>query len=186
MTDTPEREGEWRRFPVQRGPSIPWRAIAPYKYQVKVNHGQTLERLAERGGLDPVEVRCAVEGKRLSNAVMFGNYTDEQRAADLAWLEAWRRPYEDDEATITALREERDDYKRAGELLGEAFRAEASINTTLRARVSELEGKAGRLELRWRLICRFAQEGDNERLKQAIWYGDAHLDSLTAAKDQGG
>lgn len=31
--------------------SIPWEAIEPHREQAKRNHCQTLERLAERGGL---------------------------------------------------------------------------------------------------------------------------------------
>lgn len=34
---------------------LPWALIAPHEAQAQENHGQTLERLAERGGLDPVE-----------------------------------------------------------------------------------------------------------------------------------
>lgn len=48
-----------RRFPIQGGPSIPWSVIAPCEAQAKRNHDQTLERLAERGGLDSGEA-CAV------------------------------------------------------------------------------------------------------------------------------
>jgi hypothetical protein len=44
-----------RRFPIMGGPSIPWSAIAPYDGQAQCNHSQNLERLAERGGLSPVE-----------------------------------------------------------------------------------------------------------------------------------
>lgn len=50
--------------------SIPWEAIAPYDGQAKYNHGgQSLERLAERGGLSPLEAFCVMTGKTL-------NYTD--------------------------------------------------------------------------------------------------------------
>jgi hypothetical protein len=47
------------------GPSIPWSLISPYASQAKDNHDQTLERLAERGGLDPGELWCIVHGRRL-------------------------------------------------------------------------------------------------------------------------
>ncbi len=42
---------EDRMFPLQDGPLIPWRIIAIHERQAKANHDQTLERLAERGGL---------------------------------------------------------------------------------------------------------------------------------------
>ena len=52
-----------RRFPIQdrdhRGREmeswIPWGAIEPHGHRAMQNHGQTLERLAERGGLCPSE-----------------------------------------------------------------------------------------------------------------------------------
>lgn len=45
-----------RRFPIQGGPSIPWCVIALHENQAMKNHsGQSLERLAERGGLSPSE-----------------------------------------------------------------------------------------------------------------------------------
>lgn len=34
---------------------IPWVALAPHEAQALKNHSQTLERLAERGGLSPKE-----------------------------------------------------------------------------------------------------------------------------------
>lgn len=43
--------------------AIPWDAIAPYEAQAKSNHGgQTLERLAQRGGLGVEEACAAMEG----------------------------------------------------------------------------------------------------------------------------
>jgi hypothetical protein len=44
---------------------IPWERIAPHEAQALHNHDQTLERLAERGGLSPFEIMCAVEGHDL-------------------------------------------------------------------------------------------------------------------------
>ena len=55
-------EREQRLFPVQGGPSIPWHLIAPWEEQAKRNHDQTLERLAERGGLDTNEAYCVMRG----------------------------------------------------------------------------------------------------------------------------
>jgi hypothetical protein len=36
--------------------SIPWDVIAPHEAQAQKNHSQTLERLANRGGLHPKEI----------------------------------------------------------------------------------------------------------------------------------
>ena len=63
-----------KQFPIQIGfrgtpgpcpSSIPWEAIAPYEGQAKENHGgQSLERLAERGGLSPAEAFMVMHGRR--------------------------------------------------------------------------------------------------------------------------
>lgn len=51
------------RFPILgTGRSVPWDFMAPHEEQAQVNHGQTLERLAQRGGLDPAEMLAVVEG----------------------------------------------------------------------------------------------------------------------------
>lgn len=43
--------------------SIPWELIAPFEAQAKINNGgQTLERLAERGGLSAAEAWCVMHG----------------------------------------------------------------------------------------------------------------------------
>lgn len=45
-----------RMFPIQDAPDIPWRLIAPHEERARRNHGgQTLQRLAERGGLGAAE-----------------------------------------------------------------------------------------------------------------------------------
>jgi len=51
-----------RRFPIQDGPSILWSVIAPHEAQAQRNHRQSLERLAQRGGLGPIEAIAVVEG----------------------------------------------------------------------------------------------------------------------------
>lgn len=46
-----------REFPILHKvlKSIPWGLIAPHEKQARLNHSQTLERLAERWGLSPLE-----------------------------------------------------------------------------------------------------------------------------------
>lgn len=51
-----------RLFPIMRGPAIPWSVIAPCEAQARKNHGQSLERLAERGGLAPCEAIAVLTG----------------------------------------------------------------------------------------------------------------------------
>ena len=51
------------RFPILgESFTIPWEAIEPGRYQAFKNHGQSLERLAERGGLSLVEVVGILDG----------------------------------------------------------------------------------------------------------------------------
>ncbi len=51
----------WRHLNVPK--SVPWSFVAPHEAQAQRNHGQSLERLAERGGLSPGEMVAVVEGK---------------------------------------------------------------------------------------------------------------------------
>lgn len=47
--------------------SIPWEMIAPHEEQAQHNHGgQTLQRLAERGGLSAQEAVAVLKGERSS------------------------------------------------------------------------------------------------------------------------
>lgn len=64
----------WRPFPIlnvsrrsmawqPRWPTaMPWGLLWPHGTQAQANHGQSLKRLAERGGLDPVEMLKVIEG----------------------------------------------------------------------------------------------------------------------------
>ena len=45
--------------------SIPWEMIAPHEAQAKHNHDQTLERLAQRGGLSAYEAVAVLTGRSL-------------------------------------------------------------------------------------------------------------------------
>jgi hypothetical protein len=55
-----------KRFPVSLGDqrsiwrdapdSIPWEAISAHESQARANHGQSLDALAQRGGLSPYEL----------------------------------------------------------------------------------------------------------------------------------
>jgi len=52
-----------RMFPIQNGPDIPWSVISPFDKQCQKQHSrQTLERLAERGGLSMCEALSVLEG----------------------------------------------------------------------------------------------------------------------------
>lgn len=51
-------------FPIMGGPKVPWSLIAPYEAQAQTNHGQTLKRLAERGGLSICEAMAVMSSAR--------------------------------------------------------------------------------------------------------------------------
>lgn len=81
-----------RRFPVMRPYAerrklgedylprdIPWSVVAPFAQRAVKNHDQTLERLAERGGLSAYELRCL-----LSDEDLFPLHDD--LTADVLWV----------------------------------------------------------------------------------------------------
>jgi hypothetical protein len=45
--------------------TVPWAMLAPHEAMAQSNHSQTLERLAERGGLGPSEIIAVLDGIRL-------------------------------------------------------------------------------------------------------------------------
>ncbi len=52
-------------YPIQDGPVVPWSVMAPHEAQCQKNHGQSLKRLAERGGLGAAEAYCIIKGLSL-------------------------------------------------------------------------------------------------------------------------
>lgn len=87
---------------------IPWSLIEPHEAQAQANHGgQSLDKLAGRGGLSVAEALDIIEGKRWTNGreekalaeklklmvadwkVKMGDYTDTQRLDFLITYEAW-------------------------------------------------------------------------------------------------
>jgi hypothetical protein len=73
-----------RRYPDARR-SVPWSWVAPFEPQVARNHEQSLERLAERGGLSPAELYCAVAGLSL-RCIDRRTVTEDEAEA---WLATW-------------------------------------------------------------------------------------------------
>ena len=60
MTNMPINIDVLKRVSVE---PIPWDVIAPHARQAKANHGQTLERLRQRGGLSPCEAVAILEDR---------------------------------------------------------------------------------------------------------------------------
>ena len=55
-----------RFFPIMKSDlfrAVPWFLMELHKKQADTNHGQTLERLAERGGLCPSEALAVLEDR---------------------------------------------------------------------------------------------------------------------------
>ena len=53
-------------FPIMKAVllgSVPWDFMEPHERQAQRNHGQSLKRLAERGGLNAAEALDVVEGR---------------------------------------------------------------------------------------------------------------------------
>lgn len=53
-----------RKFPIIDGTHIPWEVIEIHEHQALINHGQTLQRLAERGGLSWGEASAVLDDRR--------------------------------------------------------------------------------------------------------------------------
>ena len=53
---------EWSKWP-KCPRSVPWDVVEPHNAQARKNHSQSVERLAERGGLHPIELVAVMEDK---------------------------------------------------------------------------------------------------------------------------
>jgi hypothetical protein len=80
--------------------SIPWHIIEPHEAQARRNHGQTLERLAERAGLGLIEMRAVLSDLDYSAVP---KATDAEHAG---WIREFVRATESKHQSIEDLREE--------------------------------------------------------------------------------
>lgn len=69
-----------KKFPIMHSAMIPWEVLAPHEPQAITNHGQTLQRLAERGGLSWGEAAAILEDSRFEK-----KYEDERKSRDLVF-----------------------------------------------------------------------------------------------------
>lgn len=74
-----------RWFPIQGGPALRWEMIEPHAGQASHNHGQSLERLAERGGLSPYEAVAVLTSQKIG--VRGLRYEQHDKAGWLAELQ---------------------------------------------------------------------------------------------------
>lgn len=72
--------------------AIPWAMIAPHDAQAESNHSQSLERLAQRGGLAPSEALDILQGRRWGSAKACDE--NEQFLLRLVafWLQSQKKP----------------------------------------------------------------------------------------------
>jgi len=73
-----------KQFTVLKGKlitSVPWSLLAPHRGQAIANHGQSLERLNERGGLSAAEMMALIGSRRWSDIRgMFANDAEAEAA----------------------------------------------------------------------------------------------------------
>ncbi|MCK5604772.1 hypothetical protein KAR91_22980 [Candidatus Pacearchaeota archaeon] len=70
-------------FPIMNGEQvcgILWEAVKPYTYQALRNHQQSLDMLARRGGLDPLELWCVVNNISWRELISLGTPHKELKA----------------------------------------------------------------------------------------------------------
>lgn len=119
-----------RQFPIMiplrgtKGPcpqSIPWTAIENCEAQAQVNHRQSIEKLASRGGLSPIEAYFVITGRNWDNFAL----TDELEREAAAFLTKLVR----DRDELFVLKEEA--VKEATESRAMIARLEGRLNELL-------------------------------------------------------
>lgn len=128
--------------------SIPWAMIAPHEAQAQANHSQTLERLAERGGLCPSEAVAVLQGREWSWALANArSITCDDQLAEL--VRAWEAANPLTCGRCEALRSRAERLER---IIGEARDAlgargnELLVDAVVRVRAAERERCAEELE----------------------------------------
>jgi hypothetical protein len=122
MTTHTEADAAEKRYPIQDGPSVPWSYMTPHESTAVKNHGQTLQRLAERGGLGCGEAELIVTDQPLSPKEGEWNWVELKRRwieraerVNNAWLETAQLRAENARlaADLAAARAERDRMREA-------------------------------------------------------------------------
>ena len=83
-----------REFPILTNPKeyIPWDAIAPHEAQALRNHHQTLERLAERGGLSWVEAYAVLTDNHFMSVMSLTEKEAKEKVLALLPNQEWIVP----------------------------------------------------------------------------------------------
>jgi hypothetical protein len=79
---------------------VPWDFVEPHREQAKRNHAQTLERLAQRGGLSPSELVAVVTGEGLQSVI--GSSDVERSRVLVELLRAHSQPGSEDLPSLEA------------------------------------------------------------------------------------
>ena len=93
MTSYPVLQGQTeeahkaRRERLPYPKSVPWSIVKDHETQAQRNHSQSLGRLAERGGLSPMELWCVVYDKDYFEALRKEGMTESKAIEWLRTLE---------------------------------------------------------------------------------------------------
>lgn len=82
------------QFPILCTPKeyIPWDSIAPHEAQALKNHGQTLKRLAERGGLSWVEAYAVLTDNHFMSVISLSEEKAKEKVLALLPNQEWIVP----------------------------------------------------------------------------------------------
>ena len=88
--------------------TIPWSVVEPHAAQAMRNHGQTLERLAERGGLSYTELISVLEDRPWFRGERADIINDRKRVLELVEiqeqkLELWKQKVKDNSVDAAHL-----------------------------------------------------------------------------------
>lgn len=133
----------------EKGPlSVPWRLLQPHERQALINHDQTLERLAQRGGLSLDEIVAVIRHRRHQRMD-----EDKAREAVLGYIDELKQIGEAQEKVRAADRIARivevpsysDGLRKAADLLEQEILADRPSNMVeLKKPSNELE-EVGRI-----------------------------------------
>lgn len=124
LADERQKRTPERRFPIQRGPSVPWSVMEPHESMAQANHYQSIQRLSERGGLSPGEAWCVVSGIWLRGSEQKEQWDEYERK----WREFAERVnlhY----VELDAERQKREQAERAAAVMREALQAVVDFGT---------------------------------------------------------
>lgn len=129
-----------RLFPIQGGPAVPWSVMEPHDAQCRKNHGgQSLERIAERGGLSAGEAYAVVHG------LGYHDTKAEHSERTALWREFVRTSYLVESKERLELSHQREDDLKAR--VAELERERDSIRNDAAREIARLSDRVAELEM---------------------------------------